>query len=76
MSHLSVIRNFWDPFYKHENAVVHGEQENNPLVVCGWDRKYVASYESQTMGEGFLIIQLTVMGDFEYLPFCVVLKFK
>ena len=28
-------------------------KKNNPLVVCGWDRKYVASYESQTMGEGF-----------------------
>ena len=41
MSHLSVFRNFWESFFKHENAAFNGEQEKESIVCVGWDRKSV-----------------------------------
>ena len=41
MSHLSVFRNFWEPFFNYKNAVFNGEAEKNPLFVRGWIEKSV-----------------------------------
>ena len=31
MSHLSIFKNFWEHFFKHENAALNGEQEKESI---------------------------------------------
>ena len=32
MLYLCVFRNFWEPFFKYENVVFNGEQEEQSII--------------------------------------------
>ena len=44
MSHLSIFRNFWEPFFKHKMWYLMVSKKKNLLFVWGWDRIFCPSW--------------------------------